>query len=115
VFFLDRANGSGFDLAETAGTMRIWHNADGLQSDSVTAIIQTQDGFLWAGTSAVWSGSTALNSPRSNWHFLHERSGLRHGIVRRQRRPFVDRHEAERFVSTGSRNGAAFHHRTGMA
>jgi len=23
VFFLDRANGSGFDLAETAGTMRI--------------------------------------------------------------------------------------------
>src|SRR5882724_3589436 len=51
-FLVNRANGSGFDLAETAGTMRIWHNADGLQSDSVTAIIQTQDGFLWAGTSA---------------------------------------------------------------
>lgn len=32
--------------------MRIWRNADGLPSDSVTAIIQTHDGFLWVGTSA---------------------------------------------------------------
>ncbi|MGH7952075.1 MAG: ligand-binding sensor domain-containing protein, partial [Limisphaerales bacterium] len=48
----DRANGSGFDLAETAGTLRVWHSADGLPSDSVTAIIQTSDDFLWVGTSA---------------------------------------------------------------
>jgi ligand-binding sensor domain-containing protein/signal transduction histidine kinase len=49
---LDRTNGSNFDLAETAGTMRIWRNADGLPSDSVTAILQTRDGFLWVGTTA---------------------------------------------------------------
>jgi ligand-binding sensor domain-containing protein len=30
--------------------MRIWRNADGLPSDSVTAIIQSRDGFLWVGT-----------------------------------------------------------------
>ncbi len=50
---IDRAGGADFDLAETAGTIRNWHNADGgLPSDSVTAVIQTRDGFLWAGTSA---------------------------------------------------------------
>ena len=54
--FLDQASGSDFDLAETAGTIRIWHTQDGLPSDSVTAIVQTRDGFLWLGTSAglVW-------------------------------------------------------------
>lgn len=48
------ARGGDFDtdLAETASSMRIWHAADGLPSDSVTAIIQTRDGFLWIGTSA---------------------------------------------------------------
>ena len=40
------------DLAETATSMRTWHVADGLPSDSVTAIIQTRDGFLWIGTTA---------------------------------------------------------------
>lgn len=41
------------DLAEMASTLRIWHAAPGgLPSDSVTAIIQTRDGFLWIGTSA---------------------------------------------------------------
>ncbi|HZI33471.1 MAG TPA: two-component regulator propeller domain-containing protein, partial [Candidatus Binatia bacterium] len=51
-----RARGSDEDLAATAGSMRIWHSADGLPSDSVTAIIQTRDGFIWVGTSAglVW-------------------------------------------------------------
>jgi ligand-binding sensor domain-containing protein/signal transduction histidine kinase len=44
--------GSDENLAETAGSMRTWHVADGLPSDSVTAIIQTHDGFLWVGTSA---------------------------------------------------------------
>ena len=47
-----RATGSDFDLAETAGTLRIWHSLEGLPSDSVTAIIQTHDGFLWVGTSS---------------------------------------------------------------
>ena len=56
VFFVDQGRGSDFDLAETADTLRIWRGAEGLPSDSVTAIVQTHDGFLWAGTSAglVW-------------------------------------------------------------
>ena len=33
-------------------TLRVWRTADGLPSDSVTAILQTRDGFLWLGTSA---------------------------------------------------------------
>ncbi len=40
------------DLAEMASALRAWQSADGLPSDSVTAIIQTRDGFLWIGTSA---------------------------------------------------------------
>jgi signal transduction histidine kinase/ligand-binding sensor domain-containing protein len=32
--------------------VRVWHSADGLPSDSVTALLQTRDGFLWIGTSA---------------------------------------------------------------
>jgi len=32
-------------------SIRIWHSTDGLPSDSVTAIVQTRDGFLWVGTS----------------------------------------------------------------
>lgn len=46
------AGASDFDLAETAGTTRIWHGSDGLPSDSATAIVQTHDGFLWVGTTA---------------------------------------------------------------
>src|ERR1700710_893028 len=54
--FFEQAQGSDFDLAETAGSTRTWHEADGLLSDSVTAIVQTRDGFLWVGTTAglVW-------------------------------------------------------------
>jgi ligand-binding sensor domain-containing protein/signal transduction histidine kinase len=40
------------DLAEPANTMHILHVADGLPSESVTAVIQTQDRFLWVGTAA---------------------------------------------------------------
>jgi ligand-binding sensor domain-containing protein/signal transduction histidine kinase len=47
-----QGDGSDFDLAETAGTLRVWHIADGLPADSVAAILQTRDGFLWVGTSA---------------------------------------------------------------
>jgi len=32
--------------------MRTWHTTEGLPSDSVTAVVQTRDGFLWIGTSA---------------------------------------------------------------
>ncbi len=49
---LPGAVGSDFDLAESAGAIRVWHGVDSLPSDSVTAIIQTRDGFLWAGTAA---------------------------------------------------------------
>lgn len=52
IFSAVKASGAGEDLAETAGSIRIWHGVDGLPSDSVTAIIQTRDGFLWVGTSA---------------------------------------------------------------
>lgn len=52
LFADQRATGSDFDLAETAGTLRVWRVADGLSSDSVTAILQSRDGFLWVGTSA---------------------------------------------------------------
>lgn len=51
-FFAGHAKATDFDLAETAGSTRTWHEADGLLSDSVTAIVQTRDGFLWVGTTA---------------------------------------------------------------
>ena len=40
------------DMPGTTQAIRVWHLADGLPSDTVTAIIQTRDGFLWIGTSA---------------------------------------------------------------
>ncbi len=47
-----RAADTSEQLAEAVGSMRTWHVAEGLPSDSVTAIIQTRDGFLWIGTTA---------------------------------------------------------------
>ncbi|MGH8024639.1 MAG: ligand-binding sensor domain-containing protein, partial [Limisphaerales bacterium] len=38
------------DIGEAARAMDVWRTADGLPSDSVTAIIQTRDGFIWIGT-----------------------------------------------------------------
>lgn len=49
-FWGGRAQAADSDLAESARTMRVWRVADGLPSDSVTAIIQTRDGFMWIGT-----------------------------------------------------------------
>ncbi|MDE3066298.1 MAG: ATP-binding protein [Verrucomicrobiota bacterium] len=46
------ARGADPDLAERAEAMHVWSAADGLPSDSVRAILQTRDGFLWLGTSA---------------------------------------------------------------
>src|SRR5258708_2348790 len=37
---------------QTEWVERSWHPEDGLPQDSVNAIVQTQDGFLWVGTSA---------------------------------------------------------------
>jgi len=53
IFFL-AGESSGFEsgLTETEGAIRTWRDAEGLPADSVTAIIQTRDGFLWVGTSA---------------------------------------------------------------
>ncbi len=51
-FLIARAADTGSQLAETASDILVWHNTDGLPSDSVTAIIQTRDGFLWIGTTA---------------------------------------------------------------
>jgi len=50
--YLGQANGADIGQAVSAGTIRIWHSEDGLPSDSVTAIVQTRDGFLWVGTTA---------------------------------------------------------------
>jgi ligand-binding sensor domain-containing protein/signal transduction histidine kinase len=52
VFIGLRAKAADSDLAESARAMRVWRAADGLPSDSVTAIIQTRDGFMWIGTDA---------------------------------------------------------------
>ncbi len=48
------ARASDFEpsLTETEGAIRTWRTGEGLPADSVTAIIQTRDGFLWVGTSA---------------------------------------------------------------
>ena len=56
VLFAVRAGGADSDLAEHIEDMRVWRAADGLPSDSVTAVLQTGDNFLWVGTSAglVW-------------------------------------------------------------
>ena len=35
-----------------AEAMNVWRSSDGLPSDSVTAIIQARDGFIWVGTDA---------------------------------------------------------------
>src|SRR6478736_280657 len=39
-------------MPETEGLIRTWRSDKGLPADSVTAILQTRDGFLWVGTSA---------------------------------------------------------------
>jgi len=69
------ARGFESGLTETEGAIRTWQKADGLLADSVTAIVQTRDGFLWVGTSeglvrfdgvkftAVKLASTAINNP----------------------------------------------------
>ncbi len=31
-------------------TMRVWTRQQGLPDDSVTAVLQTRDGYLWVGT-----------------------------------------------------------------
>lgn len=38
--------------ANRGESLRVWRAAGGLPSDSVTAILQTRDGFLWLGTAA---------------------------------------------------------------
>ncbi|MGH7940150.1 MAG: sensor histidine kinase [Limisphaerales bacterium] len=50
--FADCARAADSDVTETARAMRAWRVANGLPSDSVTAIIQTSDGFIWIGTDA---------------------------------------------------------------
>lgn len=39
------------NLPDSEGGVRTWRVADGLPADSVAAIIQTRDGYLWVGTS----------------------------------------------------------------
>ena len=57
---------------------RVWHTADGLPQDSVRAIAQTKDGYLWLGTQsglARFDGEhftifDRLNSPLKHDHIL---------------------------------------------
>lgn len=68
---LNQARGSDLDLADTAGTIRVWHGEDGLPSDSVTAVIQTRDGFLWLGTSAGLAWFDGVKFTRVNLDAAH--------------------------------------------
>ncbi|MDB6123105.1 MAG: Histidine kinase [Pedosphaera sp.] len=47
-----RACGFESGLTETESSVRTWRSTEGLPADSVIAIIQTRDGYLWVGTSA---------------------------------------------------------------
>jgi len=51
-FLVSPATAFESGLAEAEGAIRTWRSVNGLPADSVTAIIQTRDGFLWVGTSA---------------------------------------------------------------
>ncbi len=51
-FLISPASALEPNFAEGEGAVRTWRSADGLPADSVTAIIQTRDRFLWIGTSA---------------------------------------------------------------
>src|SRR5271154_4396794 len=51
MFSAVQVRGADENLTETVGSMRLWHSTDVLPSDSITAIVQTRDGFLWVGTS----------------------------------------------------------------
>src|SRR5438270_13840036 len=64
--FLGIRPASGFEpgLGENAGNLRSWHKEDkenGLLADTVTAIFQTRDGFLWIGTSAGLARFDGIN------------------------------------------------------
>jgi signal transduction histidine kinase/ligand-binding sensor domain-containing protein/CheY-like chemotaxis protein len=56
----------------------VWHTADGLPQDSVRAIAQTRDGYLWVGTQAGlarfdgehFTAFDRLNSPLNSDHVL---------------------------------------------
>ena len=43
----------------------VWTTEDGLPQNSVTAIVQTRDGYLWLGTFGGLAASTAFGSPFS--------------------------------------------------
>lgn len=45
-----RLPGADSNSPDRPDTLRVWRTADGLPSDSVTAILQTRDDFLWLGT-----------------------------------------------------------------
>ena len=57
---------------------RVWHTDDGLPQDSVRAIAQTRDGYLWLGTQAGLTRFDGehftifdrLNSPLKHDHIL---------------------------------------------
>ncbi len=51
-FLVPRASALDSGRTETEGDVRTWRTEQGLPADSVSAIIQTRDGFLWVGTSA---------------------------------------------------------------
>lgn len=52
LFLIRAASGIDPGGTEPEGLIRTWRTDKGLPADSVTAIIQTRDGFLWVGTTA---------------------------------------------------------------
>jgi hypothetical protein len=58
------ADGAGATATSSEWVTRSWQSEDGLSQDSVSAIVQTRDGFLWVGTAAGLSRSASpLSSP----------------------------------------------------
>ncbi len=77
-FLAVRADEFEADLTETASSMRVWHAADGLPSDSVAATLQTRDGHLWIGTTAglVCFDGVKFTDPRSLAYFTNNLTGI---------------------------------------
>ena len=105
-FFAPGTKGADSDLNESA----IWRVAEGLPSDSVTAIIQTRDGFMWIGTDAGlvrFDGvKFTANSPDDcddQYRFSH------HRIVPGRKWKFMDWNAAKRPFREDPGRDTAFH------
>lgn len=73
------ANGADAPVQQGLGnyTTRVWRTEDGLPQQTVQAVAQTQDGFLWIGTTGGllrFDGSRFVTFERGNTPAFHENS-----------------------------------------